>query len=124
MLSDIDEARRHHAALRELVARHPGGSADYRTLRRVLELCRCAAEALDDRYCLEKLRLVEDFAAEMLSHDAHHRWDVEAMTGAQFLKQQILGALELFNSRLYSLESLRRSTARAARAVSPTALRT
>src|SRR5687768_16258524 len=108
MYSDIEEARSHHAALRDIVARHPGGTGDYRALRRVLQQCRCAVEAIDDRYCLAKLHQVEEFAAELLSHDAHHRWDVETMSGAQFLKQQVLGALELYNSRLYSLESVRR----------------
>ena len=102
MYSDIDEARTQHAALKLIVDRHAGAAADYRALRRVLDLCRRAA-AIDDRYCRDKLRLVEDFAAEMFSHGEGR---------APFLKQQILNALELFHSRLYSLESLRRAAAR------------
>jgi hypothetical protein len=100
--SDLDDARAHHAALRQIVVRH-AGPADWRALQRVLQLCRCAAAAIDDRYCLDKLRLVEDFAAEMFSHG-------ESRT--QFLRQRILDALELFGSRLYTLEILRRSAAR------------
>jgi hypothetical protein len=107
MYSDIDEARTQHAALKLLVERHAGG-ADYRALRRVLEMCRRAAVAIDDRYCREKLRLVEDFAAEMFSHGESR---------AQFLKQQILNALELFHSRLYSLETGRRRTLRSGEAL-------
>jgi signal transduction protein with GAF and PtsI domain len=103
MYSDIDEARAQHAALKQIVERHAGAAADYRALRRVLELCRRAAGAIDDRYCRDKLRLVEDFAAEMLCHGEQR---------TQFLKQQILDALELFCSRLYSLEFLRRTAAR------------
>lgn len=102
LYSDIDDARAQHAALKEIVERH-AGAADYRTLRRVLELCRRAAAAIDDRYCRDKLRLVEDFAAEMLSHGEQR---------TQFLRQHILNALELFHSRLYSLEIVRRSEAR------------
>jgi len=113
MYSDLDEARGHHASLRQIVDRHSGAASDFRALRRVLELCRRAAEAIDDRYCREKLRLVEDFAAEMLAHSEHGKWQRESMSGAEFLKQQILGALELFHSRLYSIEMLRRSAARA-----------
>jgi len=108
MYSDIDDARAHHAALKQIVERHAGVAADYRALRpdyralrRVLELCRRAADAIDDRYCRDKLRLVEDFSAEML---------VQGQSRTEFLKQQILNALELFRSRLYSLEMLRRST--------------
>ena len=102
MYSDIDDARAHHAALKQIVERHTGATADYRALRRVLELCRRAADAIDDRYCRDKLRLVEDFSAEMLAHGQQR---------TEFLKQQILNALELFRSRLYSLEMLRRSAA-------------
>ncbi len=112
MHTDLEEARSHHALLRQLVERHSGAASDFRALRRVLDLCRRAAEAIDDRYCRDKLRLVEDFAAEMFSHSEHDKWERETMSGAEFLKQQILGALELFNSRLYSIEVLRRSTAR------------
>jgi hypothetical protein len=99
MFTDIEEARAQHAALKLIVERHPGAESDYRSLRRVLALCRRAAEAIDDRYCRDKLRLVEDFSAEMFSHGESR---------AHFLKQQILNALELFHSRLYSLEAGRR----------------
>jgi hypothetical protein len=101
--SDIDEARAQHDALKLIVERH-AGAADYRALRRILELCRRANAAIDDRYCRDKLRLVEDFCAEMFSHGESRM---------QFLRQQVLNALELFSSRLYSLESARRSAARA-----------
>jgi hypothetical protein len=113
MYSDLEEVRRHLALLRQLVDRHTGAAADFRALRRVLELCKRAAESIDDRYCRDKLRLVEDFSAEMFSHAEHAKWQRESMSGAEFLKQQILGALELFHSRVYSLEVLRRSPARA-----------
>lgn len=102
LYSDIDDARAQYAALKEIVERH-AGAADYRTLRRVLELCRRAASAIDDRYCRDKLRQVEDFSAEMFSRREDR---------AQFLRQQVLNALELFHSRLYSLELVRRSEAR------------
>lgn len=103
MYSDIDDARSQHDLLRQLVERHAGAAADYRALRRLLEYCRRAAAAIDDRYCRDKLRLVEDFAAEMFSHGEER---------TAFLRQKILDALELFASRLYSLEVVRRSAAR------------
>jgi hypothetical protein len=112
MYADIDEAREHHAALRR-VLEQAGAGADYRALRRVLELCRRAGAAVDDAYCRDKLRLVEDFAAEMLSRVGQRE---------QYLRQQILGALELFHSRLYSMEAMRRAAARI-RSKSPEALR-
>jgi len=104
MYPDLDEARLLHAGLRAIIDRHVGSESDYRALRRVLELCRRAGSAVDDRYCRDKLRLVEDFAAEMFSHGEQR---------AQFLKSQIVAALELFSSRLYSLELGRRAARRA-----------
>lgn len=104
---DVAAARRLHAALRELFVRHTGEAADLRTLRRVLALCEAAADAVDDPYCREKLRLVGEFAAEMLSHSDHARWGRDSTSGAEFLRQQVLNALELYASRLYSIEALR-----------------
>jgi hypothetical protein len=106
MNTEVALARRHHAALKELFIRHAGGAADFRALRRVLGLCQEASEAVDDFYCREKLRLVAEFAAEMLSHNEHARWGRDSMSGAEFLRQQVLNALELFASRLYSIEAL------------------
>jgi hypothetical protein len=108
MYPDIDEARVQHDLLRQIVDRHAGAATDFRSLRRVLDLCRRAAAAIDDRYCRDKLRLIEDFAAEMFAHSDHGKWDRVSVSGTQFLKQQILDALELFASRLYSLETVRR----------------
>jgi len=112
MYPDIDESRGYHAELRRIVDRHAGAAADYRARRRVLDLCRRAAAAIDDRYCRDKLRQIEDFAAELLSHSEHHRWDRDAIPGEQFLKQQILDALELLGSRLYALQARRRTSSR------------
>lgn len=105
MTTDVAEARRLHSLLREVLSRHTGEAADYRTLRRVLALCQAAADAVEDPYCHEKLRLVGEYAAEMLAHGEHARWGRDSLSGAQFLRQQVLNALELFLSRLYSLES-------------------
>jgi signal transduction protein with GAF and PtsI domain len=112
MYPDIEEARGLHALLKQIVDRHEGASADYRALRRALDLCRRAFAAVEDRYCRDKLRIIEDFAAELFTHADHGKWQRETMSGGEFLRQQILGALELFDSRLYSLEAVRRSAAR------------
>jgi hypothetical protein len=107
-ITDLAAARRHHAALTEIFARHAGQAPNYRALRRVLALCQAASYAIDDAYCREKLRLVGEYAAELLSRSEHAKWGRDAMSGAEFLRQQVLNALELFASRLYSIEALRR----------------
>src|SRR5215212_5663021 len=104
--ADLEVARRHHSALKLILMRHVGEAADRRALRRVVDLCRGLSEALEDEYCREKTRIVAEYASEMLAHSEHHRW------GVDFLKRQIADALELIDSRLYSLEFLQRSPAR------------
>lgn len=110
--ADLEEARRHHAALKGIVERHAGDAADLRALRRAVDLCRGAADAVSDAYCREKIRLAAEYASELLAHDEHARWRRDAVSGVDFLKQQALNALELFQSRLYSLEEMRRAAAR------------
>jgi hypothetical protein len=109
--TDVAEARRHYAALKELFQRHAGTRADFRALLRVLTLCQAASEVLDDEYCREKLRLVSEYAAEMFCHSEHAKWGRDSASGAEFLRQQVLNALELYASRLYSIEVLRQSAA-------------
>ena len=103
--ADLEAARSLHSALKLIMVRHVGG-ADLRALRRVVDLCRGLTEALDDEYCREKVRVVAEYASEMLAHSEHHRW------GMDFLKRQISDALELIDSRLFSLEFVRRGPGR------------
>jgi hypothetical protein len=109
---DVAEARRLHAALRAFFAsRHSGEAPDFRALRRVLAWCQAASDAVDDAYCREKLRLVGEYAAEILSYGEHAKWGRDSSAGAEFLRQQVLNALEHYASRLYSIEALRTSHA-------------
>ena len=108
LIADLEAARSHHSAIKLIVQRHVGAEADLRALRRVVDLCRSLTEALDDEYCHEKVRVVAEYASEMLAHSDHHRW------GVDFLKRQIGDALELIDSRLYSLEFLQGWPLRAA----------
>jgi hypothetical protein len=106
---DLDRARSQLAALKELFARH-SGEADARALRWLTPLCRDAA--IDDEYCRDKLAKVEELGAEMFSYGGARRF------GTDFLRQQVLNALELLESRLYSIGLLRRSYGRRALSIS------
>ncbi|HEX6267051.1 MAG TPA: hypothetical protein VFZ81_09160 [Burkholderiales bacterium] len=109
-ITNLEAARRHHKALKQFFASRTGEAADLRALRHVLTLCDAASAAVDDDYCREKLRVVGEYAAEMLGHGDRARWGRDPASGAEFLRQQVLNALELLASRLYSLEALRRAT--------------
>ena len=107
---DIEEARRRHVALKEMFAHHRGDwTVGPEELRRVEELCREAAAAINDAQCGEEMGIVGDYAAELFSCGEHRKWASESMSGAEFLRLQILKALDSFHSRLYSLEAMRRA---------------
>jgi hypothetical protein len=103
---DIERARERQAALGRIIAAHAGPGPDLRALRRVVDLCRDLGDAVDDDYCREKVRALAEHAAELFSHGEPRPRG--ALPGAEFLRQQIRGGLELLQSRLYSLERARR----------------
>jgi len=103
---DIERAREGQAALRRIVEGYAGTRADLRALRRLVDLCREVADAVEDDYCREKARTIAEFGAELLSQREPRARG--AMPGAEFLRQQMRAALELLQSRLYSLERGRR----------------
>jgi hypothetical protein len=106
--ADLDQARTHHAALRDVFQR-AGDWSDLAALRRVETLCREGAAAVADPYCREELGIVGDYAAELFSQRSHRKYESESLPGAEFLRLQILKALDSFHSRLYSIEAIRRA---------------
>ena len=103
---DIQRAREGQAALQRIIAAYAGDRADLRSLRRVVDLCRDVTEAIEDDYCHAKIRVIAEYAAELLSQAEHRARG--SIPGVEFLRKQIHGALELLESRLYSLERVRR----------------
>ena len=103
---DIQRAREGQAALQRIIDGYAGPGADLRKLRRVVDLCREVLDAIDDDYCREKIRQIAEYPAELLSQAEHRARG--AISGVDFLRQQIRAALELLESRLYSLERARR----------------
>ena len=103
---DIDRARDGQAALRRIIEAYAGPGADLRALRRVVDLCRDLQDAVEDDYCREKIRAIVEYSAELLSQAEHRARG--ALSGIDFLRNQVRAALELLQSRLYSLERTRR----------------
>ena len=100
---DLRLARDRLAMLSHLIDEHVGPGADPRRLRRVLAVCEQLCEASEDPYCREKVRALEEFAAELMSASEHRARG--ALAGADFLRREIRAALELVQSRLYCLEA-------------------
>ena len=103
---DIDRAREGQQALRRVIDAYAGSGADLRALRRVVDHCREVQDAIEDDYCREKIRTIAEYSAELLSQAEHRTRG--ALSGVDFLRQQIRAALELLQSRLYSMERARR----------------
>ena len=103
---DIDKAREGQQALGRIIDAYAGPGADLRALRRVVDVCRELQGAIEDDYCREKIRAIAECSAELLSQPTHRARG--ALSGIDFLRQQIRAGLELLQSRLYSLEQARR----------------
>ena len=107
MYKDLNEVREHYAAIRDLIAENPGGREDAVTLGNVSVLCEAAIDALQDPECRQHLRLVDQHAAALFSAEEHRKWERPSMTGAEYLRLQILIALEAVNTRLRCLSARR-----------------
>ncbi len=105
--NDLKEVRERYGALRDIVIQNPGGWADVASSIRITRLCEEARAALDDAECRERLRAVEAQAAELYSADGHGKWARTNMSGADYLRLQILISLEALNTRLFFLQTLR-----------------
>ena len=103
-LHDLATARRHYAAMRDLIIRHRGGSRDERALGKLCDLARKAATATDDSNCRSLLSAVEGYGTDLFSESGHLKWARTEMSGAHFLRLQILRELDAFHMRLLQLQ--------------------
>ncbi len=105
---DLDEARRLHGALHALFL-HAANVDDAQELRRVENLCAQAVSAVSDEYCRQEMAIVAGYAAEIYSQGNSRKYESESLSGGEFLRLQVLKALDSFHSRIYSLEAMRRA---------------
>ena len=105
--NDLKEVRQRYGALRDIVIQNPGGWADVASRTRIMRLSEEAKAALDDAECRERLRAVEEQSAELYSAGGHRKWARKNMSGADYLRLQILISLEALNTRLFFLQTLR-----------------
>jgi len=105
--ADLDDARRHHGALLEIILHHPGGWSDRASLNKIVGLCRVACAAIDDAQCAEQLRIVAQYATDLFSEQDHKKWERINVSGADFLRLEIMRALHSFSRRLSEVEAAR-----------------
>ena len=90
--------------MRDLIIRHRGGAKDERALGRLWDLSRKAAAAIDDGNCRSLLSAIESYGAKLFSESGHLKWARTEMSGAHFLRLQILRELDGFHMRLLQLQ--------------------
>lgn len=110
--TDLENARKHYQEIRELIIHHPGAWPDEKSLRELRDMCRAAAAAVDDAECKERLSAIEDYGADLFSVSGHQKWARKQMSGADFLRLQMLRDLDAFHARLFILEATRNALAR------------
>jgi hypothetical protein len=99
---DLDHARLHLAALKELCLQ--GTPGDTRALRRVTALCSAAHAVLKDPYCSMKLAALAECATLWYSRRRSTRPELHL--------EQLLDLLDLLQSRIHAIEAIRRASER------------
>ena len=106
--TDLKEVRDCYASLRDLVIQNSGGWDDADSRRKVQRLCSTAIAVLDDAECRERLSAVRTQAEELFSREGHLKWARKNMSGADYLRLQMLISLEALNTRLFFIDTVRR----------------
>jgi hypothetical protein len=94
----IDAAQALHAALKDIIATHPGGAANPEALRRIGQLCVAARLTVRHPECRAAIRAVEAYAQRLYSDESS-----EASEQA-FLRLRVLTALSAFRRALRSAD--------------------
>ena len=100
-----EDALTYCARIRDLVLHHSGGWADADALRRFRLLSYAASRAADDAQCAETMHTAEQYAADLFSATAHHKWARTTTSGADMLRLCILSKLDAFRDRLNQLQT-------------------
>jgi hypothetical protein len=119
MVWDVEAARRHYVALRDLIVHHRGGWRDVKALAKLWGMSRKAAGAVEDRDCQKLLLAVENYGADLFSESGHLKWARAQMSGTEFLRQQMLRELDAFHARLLQLEATTNAAPRQAASPHP-----
>jgi hypothetical protein len=112
--NDVEIARMHYRGMRDLIIHNAGGWKDEQALELMRAFCRRAHATLEDRSGRLDLAAIEDYAAALWSESDHRRWNRNRLSGADFLRLQILRQLDRFAERLDVLEMERSGAMRAA----------
>lgn len=103
-LGATEDALAYSARIRDLILHHSGGWADSHALEKFRLLSGAAARAIDDAECTELMRAAGEYAVDLFSASAHHKWAHSRTSGADVLRLRILAKLDAFRERLKRLQ--------------------
>jgi hypothetical protein len=103
-LGATDDALAYCVRIRDLILHHRGGWADSLALEKFRLLSGAAARAIDDAECTELMTTAGEYAADLFSASAHHKWARSRTSGADVLRLRILAKLDAFRERLKRLQ--------------------
>src|SRR5574341_740732 len=101
----MDDALAHCGRIRQLIQHHNGGWADTEALTQFRIMSLAAARAADDPECAGMMRAADRYALDLFSVTAHESWATNEVSGADFLRTQILRVLDAFQDRVVHLQS-------------------
>jgi hypothetical protein len=101
---DLERAMAVQKELQEIFRKRVGGWRDEETLERVRRLCFESRMAANDGYCREQIGAIESHSNELFSARKHRKLDAERLTGAEYLRLQIVTAIHSLGSRLELLQ--------------------
>ena len=104
---EIETVRRHLAGLEAVLAKSNGGWADEEALLEFRRLCWAALLVVRDPECQQQIDFLIQFAKDLYSDRAHHRWDIGPVFGADILRRKIRSSLRACRERMNVLEGAR-----------------
>ena len=100
----LQTVREHLAALEAVLAKSHGGWADEDSLLEFRRICWAALLVANDADCQRHLDHLVQYAKDLYSDEAHQRWNVGPVFGADILRRKIRMVLAAFRGRLDGTE--------------------
>jgi hypothetical protein len=100
----LQSVREHLAALETVLAKSHGGWADEESLLEFRRICWAALLVANDADCQRHLDHLVQYAKDLYSDDAHQRWNVGPVFGADILRRKIRAALGALRARLNGID--------------------
>jgi hypothetical protein len=100
----LQKIHRHLTGLESVLAKSHGGWSDEESLLEFRRLCWETLLLIEEPECHEQIDLLVQYAKDLYSDEAHHRWNVGPVFGADILRRKIRMVLAAFRARLDGVE--------------------